>query len=107
MIWTNPVATFSLLTWSETNSCLQFYPLSFRPTTVSSSLFHPLPPNWRRPKGRGYFPKLQNAEGADKKTQLILKVSFVGDDFVEHPIPEQFKTRLVGGKLETLPTESA
>ncbi len=30
-----------------------------------------------------------------------------GDDFVELAVPEQFKTRLVGGKLETTPTESA
>jgi hypothetical protein len=30
-----------------------------------------------------------------------------GDDFVELPVPEQFKTRLVGGKLETTPTECA
>jgi hypothetical protein len=30
-----------------------------------------------------------------------------GDDFVELAVPEQFKTRLVGNKLETTPTESA
>jgi len=32
---------------------------------------------------------------------------FKGEEFVEHPIPEQFKTTILGGKLETRPTESA
>merc|ERR1712226_826672 len=30
----------------------------------------------------------------------------VGDDFVEQPIPEQFKTVIAGGKLKTAATES-